>query len=93
MKNEFFEPRIFNNLEAPIQRLMELNVKMMQNLSLMKPMDIFNLKKPEDILEKNMELFIQNSHMTLNYMRDTFHIIENHWLNVAREMEQGTKKP
>lgn len=92
MKNEFFEQKMFNNFEAPMQKLMELNVKMMQNLSLMKPMDLLSLKKPEDIFERNMELFIQNSHMTLNYMRETFNILEHHWFNVSRNMDQNTKK-
>ncbi len=90
MKNEFFEQKMFNNFEAPMQKLMELNVKMMQNL--MKPMDLLSLKKPEDIFERNMELFLQNSNMTLNYMRETFSILEHHWFNVPRHMEQNTKK-
>lgn len=92
MKNEFFEQKMFNSFEAPMQKLMELNAKMMQNLSLMKPMDLLSLKKPEDFFERNMELFIQNSNMTLNYMRETFSILEHHWLNVSRNMEQHTKK-
>lgn len=92
MKNEFFEQKFFNNFDAPIQKLMELNVKMMQNLSLMKPMDLLSLKKPEDFFEKNMELFMQNSQMTLNYMRETFNILESQWLNVSRNLDQSTKK-
>ncbi|KTD41272.1 hypothetical protein Lpar_2589 [Legionella parisiensis] len=92
MKNEFFEQKMFNNFETPIQKLMELNVKMMQNLSLMKPIDLLSLKKPEDIFERNMELFIQNSNMTLNYMRETFSILEHHWFNVPRNMDQYPKK-
>ncbi|KTD05162.1 hypothetical protein OQJ19_15730 [Fluoribacter gormanii] len=92
MKNEFFEQKFFNNFDAPMQKLMELNVKMMQNLSLMKPMDLSSIKRPEDYFEKNMELFMQNSHMTLNYMRDMFNILESHWLNVSRNLEQNTKK-
>ncbi|QMT60345.1 hypothetical protein [Legionella sp. PC997] len=92
MKNEFFEQKLFNNFDAPMQKLMELNVKMMQNLSLMKPVDLLSLKRPEDFFEKNMELFIQNSHMTLEYMRETFNILEGHWLNVSRNLDQNTKK-
>ncbi|PWY54054.1 hypothetical protein DGG96_19050 [Legionella qingyii] len=92
MKNEFFDQKFFNNFDAPMKKLMELNVKMMQNLSLMKPMDLSSIKRPEDYFEKNIELFMQNSHMTLNYMRDMFNILESHWLNVSRNLDQNTKK-
>ncbi|MCW8407527.1 hypothetical protein OQJ13_00885 [Legionella sp. PATHC035] len=88
MKNQFFEQKIFNNMDAPMQKLMELNVKMMQNLSLLKPMDLFNIKRPEEFFNKNMELFIQNSQMTMDYMRETFNILERHWLNISRDMDQ-----
>ncbi|KTD11004.1 hypothetical protein Lgra_1970 [Legionella gratiana] len=92
MKNQFFDQKIFNNLDAPIQKLMELNVKMMQNLSYMKPMDLLSVKKPEEIFEKQIELFVQNSNMMIDYMRTTFGILENHWLNVSRNFDQSPQK-
>jgi hypothetical protein len=91
MKSQFFDQKIFNNLEGPMQKLMELNVKTMQNLAYMKPMELFSIKKPEELLEKHMEIIIGNSHMFLNYMRDTFSILESHWLNVSRSYELDTK--
>ncbi|MGL5741833.1 MAG: hypothetical protein ACRCXC_04435 [Legionella sp.] len=38
MKNQFIDQKVFNNLEVPMQKLMELNIKMMQNFSYMKPL-------------------------------------------------------
>ena len=70
MKSQFFEQKMFNNFDAPMQRLMELNVKMMQNLSLIKPMDLLDIKRPEEFFTKNMQLFIQNSQKTFNFKGD-----------------------
>lgn len=91
MKNQFFDQKIFNNFETPMQKLMELNVKMMQNFSYIKPMDFLSVKKPEEMFEKQVELFVQNSHMILDYMRTTFSILENHWSNVSQNFEQSQK--
>lgn len=91
MKSQFFDQKIFNNLENPMQKLMELNVKTMQKLTYMKPVDLWGMKKPEEFLEKQMELLIENSHMALDYLRDTFTILENQWQNVSGNYEQNAK--
>ncbi|KTD59101.1 hypothetical protein Lsan_2452 [Legionella santicrucis] len=92
MKNQFFDQKIFNNFDTPMQKLMELNVKMMQNLSYMKPLDLLSVKKPEEIFEKQIELFAQNSQMMLDYMRTTFNILENHWFNISRNFDPSQQK-
>lgn len=91
MNKEFYDQKIFNDLDLPMQKLMELNVKMMHNLSYMKPMDLFSAKQPQEILQKNLEIFIQNSQMALNYMRDTFNILENHWTHVSSSIDNTLK--
>lgn len=92
MKNQFFDQKMFNNFDAPVQKLMELNVKMMQNLSYMKPLDLLSVKKPEEYFEKQIELFSQNSQMILDYMRTTFNILENHWFNISRNFDQNQQQ-
>lgn len=92
MKNQFFDQKIFNNFDAPIQKLMELNVKMMQNLSYMKPLDLLSVRKPEEVFEKQIELFAQNSQMILDYMKTTFSILENHWFNISRNFDQNQQQ-
>lgn len=92
MKNVHFEHPIFNHMEQPLQKLIELNVKTIQKMSYIKPDDLLNIKKPGDFLEKNMNVFIQNSHMVLNYMQDTFNILESHWSQVALNTEESAKK-
>ncbi len=79
-------------MEFPLQKLMELNIKTMQGFSYMKPGELFNIRKPEELLEKNMNMFIRNSHMALDYMRDTFNILENHWIKVSHRTEDTARE-
>lgn len=92
MKNIYFDQKNFSNMGIPLQKLMELNIRVIQRSSFMKPDDLMNIKKPEDIFEKNMHMFIHNSHMALNYMKETFDILENHWLNICQHTEDSAKK-
>lgn len=78
-------------MEFPLQKLMELNIKTMQGFSYMKPGELFSIKKPEELLERNMNMFIRNSHMALDYMHDTFSILENHWIKVSHRTEEAAK--
>ncbi len=78
-------------MQFPLQKLMELNIKTMQGFSYMKPGELLSIKKPEELLERNMNMFIRNSHMALDYMRDTFSILENHWINASHHTEEAAK--
>ena len=78
-------------MEFPLQKLMELNIKTMQGFSYMKPGDLFSIKKPEELLERNMNMFIRNSHMAIDYMRDTFSILENHWIKVSHRTDEAAR--
>lgn len=78
-------------MEFPLQKLMELNIKTMQGFSYMKPGELFSIKKPEELLERNMNMLIRNSHMAIDYMRDTFSILENHWIKVSHRTEDTAK--
>ncbi|EHL28983.1 hypothetical protein [Legionella drancourtii] len=91
MKNIYLDQKTFSNMSFPLQKLMELNVKTLQSMSYMKPDDLLNAKKPGDLFERNMDMLIQNTHMILNHMKDTFSIFENHWLNVTQHNEESVK--
>lgn len=92
MKNHFFDQKIFNNLDTPMQKLMDLNVKMMQDLAYMKPINLFSATKPDEFFEKQIELFTQNSTMILEYMRNTFNVLQNHWFSVSHNFDQSQQK-
>lgn len=86
MKEQFFQPKDLNTLvrsiEKPIQDLLELNLKTLKSVSYVTPVELFNVLKPEEILEKNMNVFIQNSQRAMSYMLNVFQIMEHHWINV-----------
>lgn len=96
MQNQHFQNKnlnpLLNSLEKPVKELMELNVKMFQGLSYLTPAELLKAKKPEEIMEKNVEIFILNSHKLLDYSHDMFGIMEKHWLNMSSSINQNTKE-
>ena len=68
---------ITNHIQQPLQALTELNVKTLQNFKYIKPDELTSIKKPEDLLNKQMTAFIENGHNTLDYMKKSFSILEN----------------
>lgn len=93
MKEQFFQPKDLNNLlrsvEKPIQDLLDLNLKTLKSVSYVTPIELFNVLKPEEILEKNMNVFIQNSQRAMSYMFNVFQIMEHHWINIYDQMAEN----
>ncbi|APF04465.1 TPA: hypothetical protein ACJ5DT_001617 [Legionella pneumophila] len=93
MKEQFFQPKDLNNLlrsvEKPIQDLLDLNLKTLKSVSYVTPVELFNVLKPEEILEKNMNVFIQNSQRAMSYMLNVFQIMEHHWINIYDQMAEN----
>lgn len=56
MKEQFFQTKNLNTLlqsvEKPIQDLLDLNFKTLKTVSYVTPIELFNVLKPEEILEK-----------------------------------------
>ncbi|HAT2066863.1 TPA: hypothetical protein OO122_000821 [Legionella pneumophila] len=97
MKEQFLQPKDLNTLlrsvEKPIQDLLDLNLKTFKSVSYVSPIELFNVLKPEEILEKNMNVFIQNSQKAMSYMLNVFQIMEHHWINLYDQMaENPTEK-
>lgn len=77
-----------NSLDTPIKELIDLNMQTLHNFSYFKPDELLGMRRPEALVEKNLELFMENSHTALNYMQNMFHIMEKHWL---KNIEAGVK--
>ncbi|CEG58532.1 hypothetical protein [Legionella fallonii] len=86
MNQQYFSQKMFNTLEKPIQELMELHMKTFQNFSYITPVELFNVLKPEEILERNIEIMVKNGHKTLDYMHNLFSFMEKNWLNMSDKM-------
>ncbi|MDI9819320.1 MULTISPECIES: phasin family protein [unclassified Legionella] len=79
---------VVEQLQKPIQEIIELNVKTFQQLTYLKPEDLSHLKKPEDFLEKIVHILIENSHQSLNYMQQAFSVFENHLLDFSKDIKK-----
>ncbi|HAT7073551.1 TPA: hypothetical protein JAN90_12435 [Legionella pneumophila] len=97
MKEQFFQTKDLNillrSVEKPIQDLLDLNFKTLKTVSYVTPIELLNVLKPEEVLEKNMNVFIQNSQKAMSYMLNVFQIMEHHWINIYDQMaENPTEK-
>lgn len=80
-------------LQEPFQALTELNVKTLQGLHYIKPEELATLKKPEELIEKQINLAIENGHKALDYMQQSFQIIEKAMLGFVQEAKKTTDVP
>ncbi|TAL66176.1 MAG: phasin family protein [Legionella sp.] len=94
MNQDYFNQwsELAKKMQEPFQDIMELNIKTLQGLSYLKPEDLTQVKKPEDVLEKQIAIVVDNGHKTLDYMQKSFYIIEHALLNVVEEAKKTVKK-
>jgi hypothetical protein len=78
-------------VQEPFKAIAELNVKTLQGLTYLKPEELSQVKKPEEILEKQINLAVENGHKALDYLQQSFQIIEKAMLDMAKETKQGTE--
>ncbi|MCA0404345.1 MAG: phasin family protein [Proteobacteria bacterium] len=72
-------------LQAPFQAIAELNVKTIQSLTYLKPDDLAKIKKPEDLLEKQLGIAVDNGHKALDYVQNSFRIFEKAIYDMVEE--------
>ncbi|MDP1602170.1 MAG: phasin family protein [Legionella sp.] len=78
-------------VQEPFQAIAELNVKTLQSLSYLKPEEMAQLKKPEELLEKHINLIVENGHKALDYMQKSFQIFESAMLSAVQEVKDKTE--
>jgi predicted RNA-binding protein with EMAP domain len=77
--------------QEPFQAIAELNVKTLQGLNYLKPEELAQLKKPEELLEKHINLIVENGHKALDYMQKSFQIFESAMLSAVQEVKDKTE--
>lgn len=89
MDQAYFEKMsdMAKKVQEPFQAIAALNVRMLQSLSYLKPDDLSKIKRPEELLEKQIELAVANGHKALDYMQKSFEIYEKALLSVASEVK------
>lgn len=75
-------------LQEPFQAIAELNVKTLQGITYIKPEELASIKKPEELLEKQINLAVENGHKALDYMQKSFQIFEKAMLSLVEEAKK-----
>ncbi|KTC78773.1 hypothetical protein [Legionella cincinnatiensis] len=91
MQNFHFNLNSLENLSTPIQQIMDLNQKTLRKFSFMEPGELTQFNDPKMLLEKNIQIFIDNGHASLDYMHQLFHIMEHSWINLSNDTREKTK--
>lgn len=94
MNQEYFEKisDAVKKTHEPIQAMAELTMKTLQSYSYIKPEEFSNIKKPEEFIEKQLEIAVANGHKALDYLQKSFQIIEQVMLSFAKETKEQIKK-
>jgi hypothetical protein len=94
MNQEYFEKfsDMAKKAQEPLQQIAELNVKTIQSFSYIKPDEFANVKRPEELLEKQVGLAVANGHKALDYLQKSFQIIEKAMLSFVQESKNELKK-
>lgn len=79
---------VAKKLQEPFQAIAELNAKTLQGMTYIKPEELAGLKKPEELLEKQINLAVENGHKALDYMQKSFQIFEKAMLNLVEEAKK-----
>lgn len=83
---------VAKKLQEPFQAITELNVKTLQGLTYIKPEELAGIKKPEELLEKQINLAVENGHKALDYMQKSFQILEKAMLGLVDEAKRASDK-
>lgn len=92
MHTQYFKNLGANPLVKPLNELMELNMKTIQRLTAsITPVEFLNARKPEELLHKNMNAFINNTQTVLDYVQDVFHIFEHNLIDTTHQAVEQTE--
>jgi len=97
MNQEYVEKisNMFKNAQDPLHAMAELNVKTLQSYAYLKPEDFSKITKPDELLEKQLELAIANGHKALDYMQNHFRLWKKQcclFLKIPNQNQMGKNK-
>lgn len=82
MLEQTYLKNIPDHIQRPVQELITLNFRTLQNFSYLRPEELNNLRQPQDFLQKNVAVFFENGYKTLNYLQQVFSIFEKNLLSL-----------
>lgn len=87
MLEQNYLKNIPGHIQRPVQELIALNFRTLQNFSYLRPEELNNVRQPQEILEKNVAVFFENGFNTLSYFQQAFSIFEKHLLSLEDQMQ------
>jgi len=78
--------------QEPLKAMAELNVRTLQGFTYLKPEELTSIKKPEELVHKQIEVAISNGHKALDYMQKSFEIFEKVMFSVVQDSKINIKK-
>ena len=96
MNNQLWQNRDVHMIEKPLKEIMDLNLRTLSTLKYLNPADLLSSRDPGSIIERNVDMVIQNSLKTMDYFQNIFEIAEKNWFSIpaqARASAQETIKP
>lgn len=93
MNQEYLEKwtEMAKKMQEPLHDLVELNIKTLQGLSFLKPEDFTKIKSPEEIVDKQLSLAVENGHKTIDYIGQSCGIFEKALKNLVKETKKTVK--
>lgn len=77
--------------QEPFQALAELNIKTLQGLTYLRPDELTSIKKPDELIEKQLSLALENGRKALEFMQKSYAIIEKAMLACAKDVKIKTE--
>ena len=87
MLEQTYLKNVPDHIQRPIQELITLNFRTLQNFSYLRPEELNNLRQPQEILQKNVAVFFENGYKTLSYFQQAFSIFEKHLLSLEEQVQ------
>ncbi len=78
MNQDYFDKiaNLFKEAQEPFRAMAELNVKTLQSFAYLKPDDFSKITKPNELIEKQLEMVVSNGQKALDYLQKSFQIME-----------------
>jgi len=92
-KNTFQDwSALTQGIQKPIHELIALNIKTLQEFTDTKIVDVTAIQKPEQLLKQQVELILANGKKAIDYMEQSFKILENALSSLSNEFNESNKK-
>ncbi|QLZ69671.1 hypothetical protein FOLKNPGA_02469 [Legionella sp. PC1000] len=81
--------RMAGEMQKPFQEMLALNVKTLQGLKYLTLEEMSSVKQPGELLDKQVKLMMENSHMILDYVTKSFQLFEYALLSHSKQFKEN----